>query len=167
MDIQKLLRTVLLGALVLSFGAIVATADIYSSPLRGGDICVRCERVVEHAEFAGEILSARKSVAAPYRTIACMLAYLADKNIPADRIFVADRITARMTPVEPADFVRVPIAVLSDNPGYGTSEFDYVAFRSSAAAARTAEVFGTTPLSWAELRAAHAASGQVMANASH
>ena len=157
MDIQTTLLKVLLGALALSFAAIVASADIYSAPLRGGEICARCDRVVENPGVAAEILSTQKSVASPFRTIACMLTFLRDKDIAADRIFVADRTTGRLTPVDQAYFVRVPIRVLSENASYGIGDVDYVAFRSSVAAARMAERYGTTPLDWAALREAHAA----------
>jgi hypothetical protein len=151
MKIQKVLRRVLLGALVLAFGAIIASADIYSTPLRGGEVCARCDRVVENPVVAAEILSTHKSIAAPFRTISCMLTFLRDKEIAADRIFVADRTTGRLTPVEQAYFVRVPIAELSENASYGIGEFDYVAFRSAVAAARMADRYGSTPLGWSEL----------------
>jgi hypothetical protein len=157
MDIQKTLRRVLLGALVLTLGSIVASADIYSAPLRGGERCERCERIVENPAVAGEILSKEKSVASPFRTIGCMLTYLRDKDIPADRIFVADRVTGRLTRVERAHFVRVPIEVLSDNPRYGVGEFDYVAFGSSRLAEQFAERHGTEALDWTVLREADAA----------
>jgi hypothetical protein len=45
--------------------------------------------------------------------------------------------------------------VLSVKDSYGVGEFDYVAFRSSAAAERMAERYGTTPIEWSELREAH------------
>lgn len=165
MDIQKILGRVLLGALVLTLGAIVASADLYSAPLRGGERCARCERLIENPAVAGEILSKEKSVASPFRTMECMLTYLRDKDIPADRIFVADHVTGRLTRVEWAHFVRVPIEVLSDNPRYGVGEFDYVAFGSSLLAVRFAERYGTEPLDWAALREADAM--RTVATAAH
>ena len=167
MDIQKTLSAVLFGTLVLTLGGIAASADIYSAPLRGGERCSRCERLLENPAVAGEILSEDKSVASPFRTIACMLTYLRDKNISADRIFVADHVTGRLTRVDRAHFVRVPIEVLSDNPRYGVGEFDYVAFASSSLAGRFAPRHGTEPLDWAVLREADAASAVARAHSSH
>jgi hypothetical protein len=54
-------------------GAVAACAEIYSAPLRGGERCARCDRVLHDTRVAGEIISAGKYVAYPFRTIRCML----------------------------------------------------------------------------------------------
>lgn len=168
MDIQKTMRRGLVATLVVSLAAIAASADIYSTPLRGGERCWRCERAVENPTVAGEILSDSKSVAYPFRTIACMLTYLRATNVPDDRIFVADHVTARFTRVQSAYFVRVPVEVLSPDHGYGVSEFDYVAFRSRAAAERFAARYETSPQDWTSIRDADPVGRFAMATvASH
>ena len=74
----------------------------------------------------------------------------------------------RLTPVERAHFVRVPIEVLSDNPRYGVGAFDYVAFGSSRLAERFAKRHGTEPLDWTVLREADAARAvAIAAHSSH
>lgn len=156
MDIQKVMRRALAAAFVVLLAVIAVRADIYSAPLRGGDRCQRCDRELISQNVAAQIV-VDKYIAHPYRTISCLLTRLRDEgDVPADRIYAADYNTGRFVPVAQAHFVRVPIAVLSDNPYYGTGAFDYVAFRSRAAAARLAERHGTSPLDWAAVREAGA-----------
>ena len=154
MDIQKVIRRGLVTTLALSFGAIAACADIYSAPLRGGERCARCDRVIANARVAGEIISPDAYVAYPFRTIRCMLTYLRDEEVPPNRIVVADYVTGRLVPVRQAHFVRVPIGEVSSDHGYGIGDFDYVAFRSGTVAKRFAKRYATSPRDWETMRGA-------------
>jgi hypothetical protein len=156
MDTQKVMRRGLVTALAVSLTGIAACADIYSAPLRGGERCARCDRALDDIRLAGEIISPSKYVAYPFRTIRCMLTYLRDAPVPAERILVADYVTGRLVPVRQAHFVRVAIEEISSDRSYGVGGFDYVAFRSRAAATRFAQRYGTSAHDWASMQAADA-----------
>lgn len=117
----------MLYALVIA-ATVVACAAIQPAPVRVGDRCLRCRRVIGDLRLAGEIID-RMRAPYPFRTAGCIAKYV--KAHPEEQfaaIFVTDHRTGRMLPAGDAWFVPTRLT-----PPDGTKgEDDYLAFRGRA-----------------------------------
>ena len=141
------------GALGVVIGSTSWTAVWSANPIRAGDRCYRCQRVITDRFVAAETIGAHGFVAYKFRTVACMLTYLDRTDQSFDQILVTDYPTGRLVPVSEATFVRTAIDWRTGERHYGIGEFDYVAFRYRRAAERFATGRGAMPMDWETVRA--------------
>ena len=154
MHFQTAMKIVSTAGLVGAFAMIVGDVNLRAVPIRGGERCFRCDRIVANRFVAAEAIEG--SVGYKFRTVRCMLTYLKDSSQRFDQILVADYQTGKLVPVGKASFVPVAIGEISGEPRYGIGSTDYVAFHSRSAADRFASARGATPVTWATVRSSEA-----------
>ena len=152
---MKIHSPLLLTALLAVITAQTTLASMYVRPVPvkpvpivAGERCHRCDRLIANRYVAAETIAEGGTVTHKFRTVRCMLAYLAQAPATANRVFVADFETARLVDVERAVFVPIAIDVNTGETNYGMGEIDYAAFRSLDEAEQFARARGVTTMSW-------------------
>lgn len=134
---------------VIAAQATIAGSAINPVPIKAGDQCFRCQRVIADPWVAGEVIGKPTDMAYKFRTIRCMITHLKATEMATSQIYVADTQTAKLVDIDHAAFVPVVIDEYTGFPGYGLGKRDYVAFRSLGAAEQFAAERGVKTMSWA------------------
>jgi len=114
-------------------------------PIRVGDRCYRCQRVITNRLLAAEGINAEGVGVRKFRTVACMLKYLNQSNENLE-VLVTDHGSGRFIRPKWASFVRTKIDTR-------TGQEDYVAFYQPWAASGFAARQGTGPMDWEAVQA--------------
>lgn len=109
-------------------------------PIRAGDRCHRCQRLITDRSLAAEGIGAPGVGVRKFRNVACMLKYLNQSNERLD-LLVTDDPSGRFVRPQWASFVRTVIDMR-------TGEEGYVAFQYPWSARGFAANQGTTPMDW-------------------
>ncbi len=131
------MRTAAILAVVL---LMCACGSLSPVPLRAGDVCDTCGKVITNVKIAGEAITPQGSVL-KFRTSECLARYWREhpQNIAAK--FVTDYKTGRFIRPESATFVRTAI---DEN----TREMAYVAFSSVSDAVEFGKKQMSAPVDW-------------------
>jgi len=114
-------------------------------PIRAGDRCYRCQRLITDRSLAAEGVGAPGVGVRKFRNVACMLKYLNHSNEKLD-VFVTDKPSGRFVRAPWASFVRTII-------DRRTGEEGYVAFEQPRSARGFAAKRSTTPMDWERVQA--------------
>ncbi|HVL69262.1 MAG TPA: hypothetical protein VM364_18535 [Vicinamibacterales bacterium] len=129
---------------------LVACSSAPTVPIRAGDVCHRCGRVITDPKLGVQLITT-EGQAQTFRTPACLAKYLQDHKGGVKAIYVTDYPSGRMLPVTGAMFVRATI-------DEQTGERDFFAYRSVGdAAARARDEFSAV-VDWSTVRAVVAAA---------
>lgn len=123
---------------------LVACSSAHPIPIRAGDVCLRCNRVITEPRLGAQLL-ASNGTASVFRTPGCLAKYLQDHTPDGRSIYVTDYDTGEFIPVANAMFVRARI-------DEATGERDFYAFRSAAKAAKFAEDKYSGVVDWSMVR---------------
>jgi hypothetical protein len=117
--------------------ALVMTAcsSVTPVPLRGGEVCYRCRRLILDTRVAAQTVG---TLATNFRTAGCLAKYLAAHPEETNAVFVTDYESGKLMPASSGAFVP------TTDPN--TGEEDFVVYRKNAAAAKQ-----TPALTWAEV----------------
>jgi hypothetical protein len=107
--------------LLVVFGACSSIAPV---PIRNGEVCFRCRRVIVDSRLAAQTISG--GLVSNFRTSGCLAKYLADHKDDKSALFVSDYATGKLIPADLAYFV--------PTVDRDTGEKDYMAFSSRSAA---------------------------------
>lgn len=135
----------LLLAVAAGLVAIGCTA-VQPLAVRTGDRCFNCNRPIENARLAGEIID-QQGHALKFRTAGCMAKYIAkhpDEQAAYRAVFVTDYTTGRFIKAATATFAKLPLEA-------GGIERGYVAFGSARVASDNAKKEGTGAIDWPQL----------------
>jgi hypothetical protein len=141
---KAVLALVVVGTLAATL-AFTVPITLKADPIRAGDRCYRCQRLITDRSLAAEGIGAPGVGVRKFRTVACMLKYLNESNENLD-VLVTDSPSGRFTQPQWASFVRTTIDMR-------TGEEDYVAFREPWSARRFADKQSTTPMDWETVQA--------------
>ena len=122
-------------ALVLVLSACNSVTPV---PLRGGEVCYRCRRLILDTRVAAQTVG---TLATNFKTAGCLAKYLAVHPEETNEAFVTDYESGKLIRASSATFVPTV------DPASG--ERDVVAYRSEAAAAATVRQGST--LTWDEV----------------
>lgn len=139
-------------SVILGFG-LVACSSYQPMPVKAGDVCFRCARVVTEPKLGVQLLRTTGQLST-FRTPACLAKYLQDnEKLDVKAIYVTDYESGEMFPVASAKFVRVTI-----DPQ--TRERDFFAFKNTAAAAKFAADQLSGVVDWSAIRTMAAADAK-------
>ena len=125
------------GVLLLLILTACAVAPV---PIRSGELCFRCQRLIVDTRLAAQTAS---GLASDFRTAGCLAKYLAEHPDNRSAVFVTDYETGKLMPA--ASGVYVP-TVNRDN-----GERDFVVYRRGAAASAEAAARKTSTMTWAQV----------------
>jgi hypothetical protein len=133
-------------ALVL---ATTACSSVTPVPLRGGEVCYRCRRLILDTRLAAQTVG---TMATNFKTAGCLAKYLAAHPEETNAQFVTD--------YESGKLIRAASAVFVPTMDPNTGERDVVAYQNEASAAAAAAARAASVLTWDEVLAqAKAAPG--------
>ncbi len=121
--------------------ALVGCSSLVPLPIRAGDTCYACGRVIAEPKLAAEIIDAGGR-AYKFETAGCLAKYLV--NHPSEKpagTFVTDYSTSKWVAASDATYVR---AVIDQS----TMERNYYAFRSADTATAFAKEKTGTAIDW-------------------
>lgn len=101
-----------------------ACSSIAPVPIKAGDVCYRCRRVIVEPRLAAQAIDG--GMVSNFRSTACLAKYLTDHPQDKSVLFATDYASGRMFPISEAFFV----PTLDRNNG----EKDYIAFSTRAGA---------------------------------
>ena len=128
---------------ILSVAA-VACGSLQPVPIRAGDACFRCARVITEARLVAQLITTNGERSS-FRTPACLAKYLQNHDASVKAIFVTDHPSGTMIAVTNATFVRVIV-------DHQTGERDFFAFRSVTDAAMRAADARSAAVDWSTVR---------------
>ncbi len=131
----------LAGCLALAT-LVVACGSIAPVPIRSGDVCFRCRRVIQDERAAAEMI-AGNGLVSPFRTSGCAAKYLVDHP--------EDRSTLYVTDYDTGKFITPQAAVFIQTVDRNTGAVDYLAYRQGPAADAAAMRWHSTPMKWADV----------------
>jgi len=123
-----------IGALLVS-----ACSSVTPFPIRTGDVCFRCRRVISDERLGAETVGG--GLASKFRAPGCLARYLADHPNDTSAVFVTDYTSGKFVSAENAFFVQT----MDRNTG----ERDYIAYKDRAAAGAEAFSRRTSAVTWA------------------
>jgi len=126
---------------VAVIGALLASAcsSVTPFPIRTGDVCFRCRRVISDERLGAETVGG--GLASKFRAPACLAKYLADHPNDTSAVFVTDYASGRFLPASRAFFV--------PTTDRNTGERDYMAYKDRAAAGAEAFSRRVATVTWA------------------
>jgi len=121
--------------------ALVACSSLQPLPIKAGETCYGCRKIITDVRFAAEIVDVNGR-AFKFRTVACLAKYLDQHpNERLDGVFVTNYSDGRLTRAANATFVR---AVIDE----ASMERNYYAFRSAQDAAAFAQERDASAVDW-------------------
>lgn len=119
----------------------VGCSSVKPLPIVVGDRCYRCQRPIDDAKFAAEMID-EGGHAFKFRTAGCMAKYLAEhKGEHTKGLFVTDYASGKFIATSRAHFARITVNTAS-------LEKDYAAFGSENDAAQLAKTEGGATMRW-------------------
>ena len=121
------------------FVAAGACSSVSPRPIRAGELCFRCKRVIVDTRVAAQTIDG--GLASNFRSPGCVARYLAGHPSEQSVVFVTDYESSKLVPVASAVFVQTL--------NRDTGEVDFAAYTDQKAAAIEAAKRNTSPVAWA------------------
>ena len=139
---EDLMRFAIAALVVLT---LVGCSSLQPLPIRAGDTCFTCGRVITEPKLAAEMIDANGR-AYKFETVTCLTKYVV--NHPSEKLagtFVTDWSTGKWLPASNATYVRAVV----DQVSLAKS---YYAFRSADVAAAFAKEKASVTIDWATVQ---------------
>lgn len=133
---RKLIGCIALGVLV------AACSSLAPLPIRTGDVCFRCVRVITDERLGGELISPN-GLMSKFRTSGCMAKYLARNADDSARLYFVDYDTGK--------FITAKTAVFVPFINRDTGERDYHVYAKGPVAEAAAREGSVRPVEWAQV----------------